>query len=839
MKKMVICLLLALLCLLPCTTALAAETGSENNTTTPTADDPYYKGESDDNSDADDLQWYRDNAALLENNNIVGDALRSVSWSITGLVCKVANVAETLYTKTFGLIDITNYPQINDLLDTLRPVLLALTVLCCAGLGIMLLVQHEKRPPLLRNILLGIVAVSASAWLFSTANDLVIAFRDGILGGEEVNQSYELVESNLIDLIRIDKRGDINALNYKAGQGVIYGVGIASQDDMDSIDLCETLDWHTAKNGKNLYGWSTAFNNRVKYRLAHTADGDVARKNYDGLTSANIGNQFFYRYSFDFWSCLLQLLSLSLLFLALCYKNVRIAYELVVSRLLAFLFAADIGGGEKLKNTLLFVRDTYLTMCVCVLSVKLYEIMVGLVTSFGITGIGKGIVCLLIAYAVIDGPNLVERILGMDAGLSSSVGRAMALFGAGKAAGRTAARLGGKAVRGVKNTAMAAATGTTLRQRQSKGSTGEQFGKGIHQRFHREDEDTRQQEQPSRQQEQQEQTRSARPKATEPPAAGAEAAAATEAAPAKPQPFPTDFMDAGTAGTSGGSNFGNSVPEVKKRVSNPAFSEAVKRLTPGPESSAEERKDFNRQVTAIVRGRKHRAIQPPVGADLYQVKNYEKALELGEYTLTITSWDWAEKDRAFEIIFEVKDLSLNREPGYTFRFRCGDSHYRYKIYRDLGDLLVVRVSGVSSRFAQVAMTVKAGSASRSIYMDDRTMAHVERLEERSDAAYRIHAVEGKAAGHRLALQQLGQQTEEKNADLRLAYEKLEALQASKADKTPQQQEEIDANLRTMAEKQGRLQNELEDMMLRKQALQAQLEQEEQLLARMQEGGDGA
>lgn len=629
MKKMVICLLLALLCLLPCsTTVLAAETGSENSTTTPTADDPYYKGESDDNSDADDLQWYRDNAALLENNNIVGDALRSVSWSMTGLVCKVANVSETLYTKTFGLIDITNYQQINDLLDTLRPVLLALTVLCCAGLGIMLLVQQEKRPPLLRNILLGIVAVSASAWLFSTANDLVISFRDGILGGEEVNQSYALVESNLIDLIRIDKRGDINALNYKAGQGVIYGVGIAGQDDMDSVDLCETLDWHTAKNGKNLYGWSTEFNNRVKYRLAHTADGDVARKNYDGLTSANIGNQFFYRYSFDFWSCLLQLLSLSLLFLALCYKNVRIAYELVVSRLLAFLFAADIGGGEKLKNTLLFVRDTYLTMCVCVLSVKLYEIMVGLVTSFGITGIGKGIVCLLIAYAVIDGPNLVERILGMDAGLSSSVGRAMAIFGAGKAVGRTAARLGGKAMRGVKNTAMAAATGTTLRQRQSKGSPGEQFGKGIHRRFHREEDeeqphrqDARQQEQQSRQQE----ARSAQQRTAETPDAAAAAAATAEAAPAKTQPFPTDFMD---AGTSGGSHFGNSAPEVKKRVSNPAFTEAVKRLTPGPETSEKERKDFNRQVTAIVRGRKHRAIQPPMGADLYQVKNYEKALEL-------------------------------------------------------------------------------------------------------------------------------------------------------------------------------------------------------------------
>lgn len=109
------------------------------------------------------------------------------------------------------------------------------------------------------------------------------------------------------------------------------------------------------------------------------------------------------------------------------------------------------------------------------------------------------------------------------------------------------------------------------------------------------------------------------------PDAAAAAAATAEAAPAKTHPFPTGFMD---AGTSGGSHFGNSAPEVKKRVSNPAFTEAVKRLTPGPETSEKERKDFNRQVTAIVRGRKHRAIQPPVGADLYQVKNYEKALEL-------------------------------------------------------------------------------------------------------------------------------------------------------------------------------------------------------------------
>ena len=214
-------------------------------------------------------------------------------------------------------------------------------------------------------------------------------------------------------------------------------------------------------------------------------------------------------------------------------------------------------------------------------------------------------------------------------------------------------------------------------------------------------------------------------------------------------------------------------------------------------------------------------------------------LELGDYTLTLDSWDWAEKNRAFEIIFDVKDLSLDREPEYTFRFRCGDSRYRYKIYRDLGDLLVVRVSGVSGSFAQVSMTVSVGGASKSIYMDDRSMTPVEHLvTDRSDAAYRIRAVEGKVAGYQGSIEKLEQQKTEKNADIQLAYEKLAALQASKAGMTARQQEEIDTNIRTMADKQSRLQSELEEIVLQQQALQTQLEQEELLLARMQEGGVG-
>ena len=116
---------------------------------------------------------------------------------------------------------------------------------------------------------------------------------------------------------------------------------------MDSIDLCETLDWHTAKNGKNLYGWSTAFNNRVKSTVWPTRQtamwpGKTMMASPVPTSAISFSTAIPSISGAACCSCC----PLSLLFLALCYKNVRIAYELVVSRLLAFLFAADIGGGE-------------------------------------------------------------------------------------------------------------------------------------------------------------------------------------------------------------------------------------------------------------------------------------------------------------------------------------------------------------------------------------------------------------------------------------------------------------------------------------------------------------
>ena len=79
---------------------------------------------------AADVSWQVRNAAILSNNSVSGDGLRYVGWGLTKLFTSLGSIAESIYNKTFGMIDITRYPAIEALIKRFYPVLVALMVLC-------------------------------------------------------------------------------------------------------------------------------------------------------------------------------------------------------------------------------------------------------------------------------------------------------------------------------------------------------------------------------------------------------------------------------------------------------------------------------------------------------------------------------------------------------------------------------------------------------------------------------------------------------------------------------------------------------------------------------------
>lgn len=596
---------------------------------------------------AEDITWHKNNADILVNNSIIEDAIRYISWGITKLVCLLADICQGLYDKTFGLIDLTNYPSINKIIVSFKPVLIALTVLCVVAYGIMLMVTNEKKP-VVSNILLSILAVSCSLYLFTTANSLVKSFKNGVLEKDGKYQSYQIVNNNMIDLVGIDKAGNISNLNYKAGTGIVHNAGINSKTAMNEIKYTETLNWDDKERGKDLYKWSDTFNNLIKYRSEKVLGTYIPAENYDGVLATTIGNEFFYRYNFDFWSAILQLISLIMMFVALSYKNVRIAYELVVSRIMAFMYAADVGSGQKLKQILMFIRDTYITLCVSVLCVKLYTIFTEAMPSFGITGISKGIVSIFIAYAVIDGPNLVERILGMDAGLRSSVGRTMALLSLARSGIRGGRKVAGGAGRAVA-TGVTGKTAFSRKSEKHNPTAGDRVGMFANKvmtgkkKNSERGKDTKntgifnQDNTGSVNPNINDNTNSQNNKNNENVSSSQNTgymSSPQNTSSKENDGYNTSFMDSKPSGSENSSrsyaSARASTNDIKTRYKNPGFSSLARKLAPDENASKGEKKDWHKQMDAIVKG-DHKAIKPKKGAkEKYKFTNYEKAKRLEE-----------------------------------------------------------------------------------------------------------------------------------------------------------------------------------------------------------------
>lgn len=599
----------------------------------------------------ENINWYKNNASILSNNSVVNDGLRYIGFGLAKITASLADVSKGLYDKTFGMIDITQYEKVNALITKFEPAVIALMCLCLIGLGISYIVLSEKKP-IFRNILLTGLVLTMSIYAFNMANTLVSGFKDDVIGNASSNEPvYEIVDNSMIDLVNIDAKGKIKGLNCKSGKGVITGAGIKSKDDFSAVNIVEVLNFDDKDEGQKLYGWSDTFNELLSAKVVKLGSGKYKGMGLNsGILGTNVGNEFYYRYSFDFFPCMLELFAIILLYIALSYKNVRITVELIISRIMALFYSADFGG-ERLKLILFFIRDTYIALLISVVCVKLFGILSGALPMLGITGLAKSIVVIFIAYAVIDGPNLAERILGIDAGLSSSVGRTMAVLGMARLGASKMVGAAKSATGGAYKAARAFQTGKTgfeRRQESKNASPAEKMG--LFARGQTEKNESIKDKNGYKDtsfmnsgEQNNDKYSNANSSSSSNPTPNTNSYSEGKSYKDDKEHINTDFMQKGEAkGESRGENFdvkntkgkfdlNNSISEKKnasRKPINPEFSELAKKLSPSKNASVGERRDFNMQMNNIVKGN-HRAIKPSKNSRAeYKKINYEKALKL-------------------------------------------------------------------------------------------------------------------------------------------------------------------------------------------------------------------
>ena len=362
------------------------------------------------------VEFLVENRDFFITNDLIISILRSIGWMLVKGLNSLLDACQMLYDYTFGLIDITSWSVLEEFLAEYGPLLQGIMVLSLVALGYMYLFGKNKNHDLLTSLLIFAVVFTSSTTVFSTLNSFSILFKDAVTGTEGAVDGTNLVNQNLYDLIYID--GQIGLDNMHSGENPPQYPSM-TEEDVAMIDISETLSNDKeglTDNAKDI------LSKKLEYRIEQSELTDV----YNGVAWTDFANTFYYRYQFHYGTYYLTAIAAIVVFLGVSYKNVRVIYELFVSRILVTLFSADLSGKRKAVRLLEAIRDGYYALCFTALTLRSYFLFTEYVTQTGANGLMRGIVILFVAFCVVDGANIMEKITGVDAGLSTMAGKLIA-----------------------------------------------------------------------------------------------------------------------------------------------------------------------------------------------------------------------------------------------------------------------------------------------------------------------------------------------------------------------------------------------------------------------------
>ena len=380
-------------------------------------------------SEAQIIEFLKLNSDFFSTNDIILTAVRTVGWLLVKGLSLLLDCCITLYDWTFGLIDITRWSVLENYLSDYKPLIQAIMMASLVILGFMYMFGKNKKHNVIHSVSILMVVMSASTTIFTELNRFSIAFKDAALSGGSTVNGTELIRTNLYDLYYIDFKIGLENLNSKGKipQSTSFG-----KTDVDYIDIGEILDPGTdglSKNAESI----------LKKRLMPIGNGEYGLIDAkDGVAWTDFGNTYYYRYTFHYGTYYLTAAAAILIYICLAYKNTRVIYEIFVSRILVGLYAANLSSSRKVVKILESIRDSYFALCFTAISLKSYFLFVEYVNSkTEINGLARGIIILFIAWCVIDGANIIEKLTGVDAGLSSMTGKLIAAYHMMRGAGQT------------------------------------------------------------------------------------------------------------------------------------------------------------------------------------------------------------------------------------------------------------------------------------------------------------------------------------------------------------------------------------------------------------------
>ncbi|WP_214803016.1 pLS20_p028 family conjugation system transmembrane protein [Exiguobacterium sp. ERU656] len=382
---------------------------------------------------ASKLEEFQD---LLSISDLVSDALRSVGWLFVRGLSFIIDGLEQITNDILLLKTFFNNPQVVEFVQTIQPFLYVILAGSFLFTGYLMIFQKKfDREGFLINLfitllVLGLLSPTMVKTSEFTDTAITSLNQDGMYENQEHTLSQSVLQKNVHDLIEYDKT-DFEDAKIKKPNSVP-----ASQiKNIDINDVFDSDEYRLSKEGEGISHSKLAWNGKEMTEIELDQSG------------VEWNNQYYYRYHPNWLTILVTLGVMGFTLFSIAYKLARLSFELAFNYVLAILIApADLHSGQKTKKVIQSILNTFLVIILIFVSIKLYTIGTAYLADT-LDGLTYLIALIAFSAALIDGPNMVERLFGIDAGLKRGWGVALGAYAVGKGTAKVGARVAGQTIK--------------------------------------------------------------------------------------------------------------------------------------------------------------------------------------------------------------------------------------------------------------------------------------------------------------------------------------------------------------------------------------------------------
>lgn len=225
--------------------------------------------------------------------------------------------------------------------------------------------------------------------------------------------SGTIVDDYIIDLKKVDRsinESNINYLKTAVNKYEGYNNLDGRTDEWRSIDITAVMDYDDGDLKKG-------------YWDKHMEKDDEGKWTEEKLSTwIPFMDNYYYRWQFSSWAYpIIMLLILSIVLVFTGFRCGIFIINIAMAEIyLPFISATDIASGQRTKEAIKHFFILFGSIFLCIALLGLYFIGYKWINEHITAMLPKMILQVALAYQVINGPNLIERILGVDVGVGGA-----------------------------------------------------------------------------------------------------------------------------------------------------------------------------------------------------------------------------------------------------------------------------------------------------------------------------------------------------------------------------------------------------------------------------------